>query len=141
VGSPAHEVNAGDRCGIAWRLGKSVPCPEGGCTLLLTLGFPPREAACPDDEPCPASAVSARAGFDPDVVSAVVDVLGYESSAGLCPVEAIAQRADFDPVVVRTLDEVRQELDRVGVAQSAAKATRTRPDRHEAALGRWPVVS
>jgi hypothetical protein len=141
VGSPAHEVNAGDRCGIAWRLGKSIPCPEGGCTLLLTLGFPPREAACPEDEACPARAVSDRAGFDPDVVSAAVEALGYTSDAEACPVEAIAQRAGFDPVVVRTLDEVRQELDRVGVAQSAAKATRTRPDRHEAALERWPVVS
>ena len=142
VGAPPGEVNEGDRCGIARRLGMSVPCPEGGCALLLALRHAAHDVDCGCDGACPSQRVSTPVGFDPEVVSSVVRVLGYQpddASSGMCPVEAIAHRAGFDPVVLRTLDEVRRELDRVGLSQSTARATRTRPHRHEAALERWPV--
>lgn len=68
--------------------------------------------------------------------------LGHEPRGDrteLCPVEAIAARAGYEPVVLRTLDELRKELDRVGVSLSATRATRTQHARHAAALVRWPA--
>ncbi len=70
--------------------------------------------------------------------------LGHEArtdTSEVCPVEEIAERAGFEPVVLRTLDELRRELDRIGVTLSAARATRTQGARHDAALDRWPRQS
>jgi hypothetical protein len=58
-----------------------------------------------------------------------------------CPIEECAEASWFDPTVVRTLDELRRELDRVGTALSAARATRSRSARHDEALRRWPPQS
>ncbi len=67
--------------------------------------------------------------------------LGHEArtdTSDMCPVEEIAERAGFEPVVLRTLDELRRELDRIGVTLNAPRATRSQSARHAAVLGRWP---
>jgi len=87
--------------------------------------------------------IAARRGFDvdcPDGGCALLVELGLApaaSSHDVCPVEQIAWRAGFDPSVVRTLDELRRELERTGVALSEARATRSRGARHAEALRRW----
>jgi hypothetical protein len=53
------------KCGIAARRGFDVDCPEGGCALLVALGFAP--APSPGDT-CPIEEIASRAGFDPGVV-------------------------------------------------------------------------
>lgn len=126
-------------CGIARHLGEDVPCPGDSCGLLVALGYPSRTPSPPD---CPAAVVAERWGLSGDVVAnlrqAVGDVSPFE---GLCPVEAIAARAAYDTTVLKTLDALRRELDRAGAALPLARARRTRADRHEAALERWPVQS
>ena len=97
-------VSGSRLCEIAARLGSEVPCPAGGCALLVALGY---------DDAHPATEQ--------------------------CPISAIAERAGSEAIVLRTLDEVRRELDRAGLALSAAHAARSRAGRHEEALRRWPA--
>ena len=82
------------------------------------------------DAPCP------RGGC------ALLIALGFDDpgpASERCPVDAIAGDAGGAPIVVQTLDELRRELDRSGLALPAARAARTRASRHEQTLERWPV--
>ena len=97
-------VHGSRPCEIAARLGSDVPCPAGGCALLVALGY---DDAHPAGEPC--------------------------------PISAIAERGESEAIVFRTLDELRLELDRAGLALSATHGTRSRARRHDEALRRWPV--
>jgi hypothetical protein len=89
-------------------------------------------------------AIAARLGEQvpcPRGGCALLRSLGHDARAHsdeACPVELIADRAGFEPVVVRTLDELRRELDRVGVSLSAARAARSHAARHAGTLTRWP---
>lgn len=82
------------------------------------------------DEPCPPGGC------------ALLIALGFDDSGPAgerCPVDAIAEDAGGAPVVVETLDELRRELGRSGLALPATRAARTRAGRHEQTLERWPV--
>jgi hypothetical protein len=73
---------------------------------------------------------------------ALLAALGYDDpgpATHRCPVDAIAEDAGGSPVVVRTLDELRRELERSGLALTTARAARSRASRHEQALERWPA--
>jgi hypothetical protein len=74
--------------------------------------------------------------------SALLTALGFDDPGPAgehCPVDAIAEDARAAPIIVQTLDELRRELDRSGLALPAARGARTRAGRHERTLERWPV--
>lgn len=89
--------------------------------------------------------IAGRLGHDapcPPGGCALLIALGFGDRGATgerCPVDAIAEDAGGAPIVVQTLDELRRELDRSGLALPAARAARTRAGRHERALDRWPV--
>lgn len=98
------------------------------------------DASTEDRQRC---GIAARRGLEvdcPDGGCALLSALGYSSpvTPDGCPVERIAERAGFAGTVVTTLDELRVELERSGMALSSARAVRSRAARHEAALRRWP---
>lgn len=90
-------------------------------------------------------AVAARLGEDapcPPGGCALLQELGLgapEGDPAECPVEVIARRSGFEPLVLTSLNELRRELERVGLALAATRAERTRDARHAKALQRWPV--
>ena len=89
--------------------------------------------------------IAARLGNEvlcPSGGCALLAALGFDDANPAtepCPVDAIAERAGSEPIVVHTLDELRRELERAGLALSTARAVRSRAGRHETALKRWPV--